>query len=537
MSSSKKKPDSGMAAGEEGRTLDGGETSKFHQDRALTLMHMRKLFSDFSKSHLSSTEYEQKIHRMLPLFSKVMCLYSAGEVPSQFKEIAQFTGHITKLFVQEVRKRASNQSTEAAAIAIAQFLEPPGSATPVVDGAQSPPTSSKGWLLMTGLEFMCKSGSLAVVEAACRAALPSTLSKALYLFYDLPEVSPDNTGLVAKRDKLQDTFVELLTLLCSQSCAGEELARKDDLSLLWSGASSWCPAHNVSWRKVTAQLLMTISSRILTQTVIKYVHSKSCVSQFLDNLRDGSDTGVSVPERAEMVVCLFCILKDSARVTPVFLEDFKDAHGYAFVTNFILENENDCRPETEDALRNLMLMLSSAVTAGYHEIRPVQTTNLYTLPGFSLPQPMGEGCSVRNVQAFQVLEQVFIKSRKSAVCCTVLDVITSIYSSDPANYFILEQQCTLGQFAERIHTKDKTVQIKYFELLEYIVFHLNHIPCKEFISLCILLKTQSSAECSVLCIQSLFRILSCNAVLKNVFRDVGLLEALVSLMQQYTDCA
>ncbi len=52
------------------------ESVKFHQDRALTLMHMRKLFSEFSKSHLSSAEYEQKIYRMLPLLAKVKVLSS-----------------------------------------------------------------------------------------------------------------------------------------------------------------------------------------------------------------------------------------------------------------------------------------------------------------------------------------------------------------------------------------------------------------------------------------------------------------------------
>ena len=40
-----------------------------------------------------------------------MSMYSPEEISSEFKEISQFTGHISKLFVQEVRKRASNQST------------------------------------------------------------------------------------------------------------------------------------------------------------------------------------------------------------------------------------------------------------------------------------------------------------------------------------------------------------------------------------------------------------------------------------------
>ncbi len=41
------------------------------QDRALTLMHLRKLFADFSRTPMNSSETEQKLYRMLPLFVKV----------------------------------------------------------------------------------------------------------------------------------------------------------------------------------------------------------------------------------------------------------------------------------------------------------------------------------------------------------------------------------------------------------------------------------------------------------------------------------
>lgn len=37
--------------------------------------------------------------------------YELRDFRSQFKEIVQFSIHTTKLFVQEIRKRASNQST------------------------------------------------------------------------------------------------------------------------------------------------------------------------------------------------------------------------------------------------------------------------------------------------------------------------------------------------------------------------------------------------------------------------------------------
>lgn len=106
-----------------------------------------------------------------------------------------------------------------------------------------------------------------------------------------------------------------------------------------------------------------------------------------------------------------------------------------------------------------------------------------------------------------VLQSVFLKSNSSSLSCTVIDAISSVYHSDKANYFILESQNTLSQFIEKIHMKSPIVQEKCFELLEYVVFQLHFVPCKELISLSILLKGYQSISCSTLCIRTLLNIL------------------------------
>jgi len=45
------------------------------------------------------------------------------------------------------------------------------------------------------------------------------------------------------------------------------------------------------------------------------------------------------------------------------------------------------------------------------------------------------------------------------MCSTVLDVISSLYHQDSANYFILEPQNTMSQFAEKIYTKPADLQV------------------------------------------------------------------------------
>lgn len=100
-----------------------------------------------------------------------------------------------------------------------------------------------------------------------------------------------------------------------------------------------------------------------------------------------------------------------------------------------------------------------------------------------------------------------MKSNSAALCCTILDAISSVYHADNANYFILENQNTLSQFSERIYIKNQEIQEKFFELLEFIVFQLNFVPCKELISLSLLLKANRSRSCSILCMKTLLNIL------------------------------
>ncbi|OWK13789.1 hypothetical protein Celaphus_00017325, partial [Cervus elaphus hippelaphus] len=140
--------------------------------------------------------------------------------------------------------------------------------------------------------------------------------------------------------------------------------------------------------------------------------------------------------------------------------------------------------------------------------------------------------SVRNVQAFAVLQNAFLKAKTNFLAHIILDAITNIYMADNANYFILESQHTLSQFAEKI-SKLPEVQNKYFEMLEFVVFSLNYIPCKELISVSILLKSSSSYHCSIIAMKTLLKFTRHDYIFKDVFREVGLLEVMVNLLHKY----
>ncbi|KAG8229679.1 hypothetical protein J437_LFUL010268 [Ladona fulva] len=500
------------------------------QHTALGLMHLKKLFSEYTHPPhpLSEREKDDKLYNMLPLFCKVFGNSPSTDMVEKFRDLLAFCQQVSLLMVSEIRHRASNQSTEAASCAIVKFLE--------IENSEE---SSNGWMLLTTLNLLA-AGDKSLVQVMTSASVPSTLVKCLYLFFDLPEIenedTPESGSDFTPRERrilLQKIFVQVLVRLCGHTAPAEELARKDDLNLLFSAITSWCPPHNVLWRKSAAEVLMTLSRHGLSQPVVSYIHSKGCVALCIKNMQRVQE--LSPLEIVEMFVTVFCFLKDSSEVSQTLLEDFRLCQGYLFLSEFLLRLEQDSSAEAQEAIRNLVLIVASLTMCGYIELKPSQASLALFFNIFSQLSVFitFTGASVRNIQAFQVLQSVFLKANSASLCSTILDAISSVYHSDDANYFILEGQHTLSQFAERIHMKPPEIQEKFFQLLEFIIFHLHFVPCKELISLSILLKGQASISCSIICMQTLLNILKHNAIFKDVYREVGILEVFVTCLHKY----
>lgn len=498
------------------------------QDNALGLMHLRRLFTELCHPprHMTQKEQEEKLYMMLPVFNRVFGNAPPSTMTEKFSDLLQFTTQVSRLMVTEIRRRASNKSTEAASRAIVQFLE--------INQSEE---ASRGWMLLTTINLLASSGQKAV-DCMTTMSVPSTLVKCLYLFFDLPHVPEAGGGaqselpLAERRGLLQKAFVQILVKLCSFVSPAEELAQKDDLQLLFSAITSWCPPYNLPWRKSAGEVLMTISRHGLSVNVVKYIHEKECLSTCVQNMQQSDD--LSPLEIVEMFAGLSCFLKDSSDVSQTLLDDFRIWQGYNFLCDLLLRLEQAKEAECRDALKDLVSLVTSLTTYGVSELKPagVTTGAPFLLPGFAVPQPAGKGHSVRNIQAFAVLQNAFLKAKTNFLAQIILDAITDIYMADSANYFILESQHTLSQFAEKI-SKLPEVQSKYFEMLEFVVFSLNYIPCKELISVSILLKSSSSHHCSIVAMKTLLKFTRHDYIFKDVFREVGLLEVMVNLLHKY----
>lgn len=77
------------------------------------------------------------------LYVQVFGSSPSGDMNEKFWDILAFTQQVSKLMVSEIRRRASNQSTETASCAIVKFLE--------IENSEE---SSNGWMLLSALNLL-----------------------------------------------------------------------------------------------------------------------------------------------------------------------------------------------------------------------------------------------------------------------------------------------------------------------------------------------------------------------------------------------
>lgn len=249
----------------------GRRVPNIHQsseDEALSLRHLRKLFMEFLHSPVPLTvpEQESKLYMMLPLFCKVFGHAKPSCITEKFGDVCQFTAHVSRLMVNEIRRRAANQEKETASRMIIEFL--------MRDSAED---TVSGWTLLNTLNILA-SADTPVVECMVAASLPSNMVKCLYLFYDLPpiEQTSDKSSEDMEDDAItiQKLYTQVLVKLCNYHATSRELVHTDDLALLFTAISCPIPKHNAQWRSCVSEILMSLTRHGLDRDVVHYIHSK-----------------------------------------------------------------------------------------------------------------------------------------------------------------------------------------------------------------------------------------------------------------------
>lgn len=112
----------------------------------------------------------------------------------------------------------------------------------------------------------------------------------------------------------------------------------------------------------------------------------------------------------EMFMTLCCILKDSCEINSVLLDTFHKCHGYKFLDEILLKFSNQTDSAYQEASRNLVLLIASLVMTGRTVLQPSPAiTTPFQITEYSIPKASGvQGVSIRNLEAFKVLMNVFL---------------------------------------------------------------------------------------------------------------------------------
>lgn len=141
--------------------------------------------------------------------------------------------------------------------------------------------------------------------------------------------------------------------------------------------------------------------------------------------------------------------------------------------------------------------------------------------------------TVKNLQAFQVLQNVFHKASSPALCTKVLSAIRTMWSWNARNFFLLEWTLQpISQFVEIVPRKPAPVQKYFFQLLEALVFELHYVPHEILRKVQCLIKESPESPCTLVALQSVLRIASRDLLFTDIFRDSGLLGLLLAQLRK-----
>ncbi|XP_035909234.1 WD repeat and FYVE domain-containing protein 3 isoform X2 [Anopheles stephensi] len=524
------------------------------EDVELAMLHLRKLFDEFInlKSTMADTERDTKLYQMLPLYCNVANNANQKKQtnphglsqPLSWEGQAAFCHHISQLLAREIKRRALNRSTETASKTIASFLE--------LDSVYGTEESGNGAVLLTAVNLMVNTiNDSSLQEIMINASLPSTLVRCIYLFLDLPEeketCSIDETCSEANKDRQMSSFrafSQILLKLSSHPLTAEELIRVDDLSLLFSTVTAQYGPCNLKWRSLAGEVLDTLARYGLTEAIVDYVHAKGCMALCIDNMQR---TIASKPfDIVDMILSICGFLQQSSHCSQKLMDDFKECQGYLFLIDCLLKmhqgvenGDSNVQLSHEQMFRKLISMIVSLCYCGYAQVPSLHAVDVskaqFLVKELRVSPRSSKAACLRNINAFLVLQTVFLRSDSALVCCLILDAIKEVYKSDDVNYFVLESQSTLCLFAEKIHQKPRVVRTQFFAMIEFIVLQLNFIPRKELIALSVLLKANHLLEISIACARTFLCLLRHNSVFADVYREIGVLEVFVTCIRRYKD--
>ncbi|XP_031761062.1 WD repeat- and FYVE domain-containing protein 4 isoform X3 [Xenopus tropicalis] len=487
------KLDTSLATKSPGHLVVVPQDSQYNKGPSLSLLcphttweTLGKQYQEYKQScpFMTAVQQKQGLYSLLPLF-----LQACEQTPVivSIPDICVMASDFGTLLAMEMRKKISNKPADAARIALTSFL-------------QRNEEEKSGYYLLKSVCLLSQKEQ-DILCCLIKTGLPDVFLQSLYLFLAFP-AGHGVTKIQESENQVKEIFMQTMLKLCSHAQGVENLTRSSDFEcLLKAAASGWdqCDTH---WSEFVEKVLKCVSNA-LTPGMLHYLQSSHCIQSFLQTLSK---------------------------------QDFENTQGYPLLLKIILQCKGDSLIERggEQQLNELLTLLTSLVICGKSEVKVSGQVSHPQLPGFSIGWTHGSGKTVKNLQAFQVLQGIFQSSMDINLCSKVLSQMQSLWALEHSNFFLLEWSLQpTSQFVEILPLKPPPVQHQFFQLIQFVVSKLSYIPHQILQKVQELIKQNQSPSCTLSALNMLQNIIVKDSVFCDLFRDSGLFGMLLTQLRNH----
>ncbi|XP_053548156.1 WD repeat- and FYVE domain-containing protein 4 isoform X2 [Bombina bombina] len=479
-----------------------------------------KQFQDYKQScpFLMIPQQRKFLFDLLPLFLQA---YEQTASVLSLPDIRLMASDLGTLLAVEMRKRISNKPAGAARISLTNFLK----------GAEE---GMSGFLLLKSVYILTQTDQ-ELLSCLTRTGLPDVFLQSLYLFLAFPSGKGEIKDNKEELDNLvQDLFLQTMLNLCKQVQGVEELTRSSDFDCLLKAAASGWDRCDIDWTSAVEKVLKDVS-KTLSPGVVHHLQTSRCIHRFLQTL---SQQFNALPP---FVLCqvtniLLSFLLHSYSISPSLLQDFENSQGYPLLLKILRRCEDDTMATDgrEQHLDEMISLLSSLVVCGKSEVKVSGQVSHPQLPGFSLGRTTASGRTVKNLQAFQVMQNAFQNSTNSRLCCKILTAMQSIWALEHCNFFLLEWSLQpISQFVEILPLKPPPVHLQFFQLIQFVISDLSFIPHQTLHKIQEMIKQNQCPTCTLGALRLMQNIIPLNSLFSDLFRDSGLLGMLLTQLRNH----
>lgn len=355
---------------------------------------LEQKFLDYQQLMPRNPEERRKnLLSLLPLFLKAW-EHSVGIIC--FRSLQRLAEDVSDQLAQEIQQALAGKPAEQARAAAGQLLQWKS------DADQDGNLLLKSVYVLTGTDSE-------TLGRVVDSGLPALLLQCLYLFFAFPVEKDD---LLESDVQGQRMFVQMLLNICSESQGLEGLLSGSELQSLLIATTCLREHSCLFWKQPTFCVLRAIS-KAQSPSVIQYLRTADCVRLSVQNLSKLADT-LPAPEVSEAVSLILNFVRDSYPISSALLLEFENGEGYPLLLKVLLRYNGLTQGVVEPHLEELIELVMWLTTCGRSELKVFDSVTYPQLEGFKFHQE-ASGVTVKNLQAFQVLQNLFHRDRKSVV--------------------------------------------------------------------------------------------------------------------------